>query len=129
MSRRLPAICLLAAWLCASGAMLDVAQVFAWARMFAGYARTESILAAAEETFDPAKPCAICCAVCKAREAASQHAPAVPSPGRDKIVLIFESAAPFVAESAQRAWPEVPSTRAVLRDADIPVPPPKAVAA
>ena len=105
MSRRLPVICLLAAWLCASGAMLDVAQLVAWARMFAGYARTESVLSAARDTFDPARPCAICCAVCRAREAAGQHAPAVPPAGRDKLVLILERAAPFVPESGLLAWP------------------------
>src|SRR5277367_3965041 len=63
VSRRLPAISLICAALCASGTLLDMAQVFAWTRMFAGYARNESIAAAARETFDPAKPCALCCAV------------------------------------------------------------------
>ncbi len=78
MSRRLASISLLTAWLCASGAMLDVAQVVAWTRMFAGYARTESIAAAARETFDPGKPCAMCRAVSKARDAGcDRHAPAV----------------------------------------------------
>jgi len=126
MSRRIPAISLLLAWLCASGATLDLAQVFAWTRMFAGYARTESVLAAAKETFDPAKPCKICRAVGKAREASGRHAPAVPAVGPEKIILIFERAAPFVAVPAQRAWPVAAPARAPVRGGDVPVPPPKA---
>ena len=96
MARRLPALSLLLAWLCASGAMLDVAQVAAWARMFAGYVRTESVAAAARETFDPAKPCQICRAVSKARAAAAPRA-AVPSAGPEKIILIFERSALLLA--------------------------------
>ncbi len=109
--------------------MLDVAQLVAWARMFAGYARTESVLSAARDTFDPARPCAICCAVCRAREAAGQHAPAVPPAGRDKLVLILERAAPFVPESGLLAWPLAPSGPAVAHIADVPVPPPRTGAA
>jgi hypothetical protein len=128
MSRRLSAISLLCAWLCASGAMLDVAQVFAWTRMFAGYARTESIAAAVKETFDPGKPCAICRVVSHARDAADQRAPAAPSAGSEKIVLIFEGHEGFVAVSAERAWPAAPSARALARGGDVPVPPPRGLA-
>jgi hypothetical protein len=126
MFRRVSAISLLCAWLCASGAMLDVAQVFAWTRMFAAYARTESLAAAARETFDPGRPCEICRAVSKAREASGQHGPAAPSAGGSKMVLILERPMPFVAMSARRTWPMVPSVRAQGRCSDIPVPPPRA---
>jgi hypothetical protein len=126
MLRRISALSLLGAWLCASGALLDVTQVIAWSRMFAGYARTESLAAAAKETFDPAKPCAICRAVCHAREAAGQRGAPAPSAGGDKIVLIFERPAAFVATAVERAWPEVLPGRAAARAGDVPVPPPKA---
>jgi hypothetical protein len=125
MFRRLSAVSLLCAWLCASGAMLDVAQMVAWTRMFQGYARTESLAAAARETFDPAKPCEICRAVSKAREASGRHAPAVPAASGEKMVLIFERCAPFVALSAPRTWPGVAPARAPVRAADVPVPPPR----
>jgi hypothetical protein len=105
--------------------MLDVAQAFAWARMFSGYARTESVLAAARDTFDPARPCAICCAVCRAREAAGRQAPVAPSQVREKIVLILDRPVPFVPASAPRAWPTMPVGRAQVRVADVPVPPPR----
>jgi len=126
MFRRVSAISLLCAWLCASGAMLDVAQVFAWTRMFAGYARSLSLAAAARETFDPGRPCEICRAVSKAREASGQHGPAAPSAGASKMVLILERPSVFVALSASRTWPVIPSVRAQERSADVPVPPPKA---
>jgi hypothetical protein len=129
MSRRLASISLLSAWLCASGAMLDVAQVFAWTRMFAGYVRTESIVAAARETFDPAKPCEICCAVSKARTACDRHGPAVPSAGTEKMVLILERSASFVAISGARSWPETTSACAPRRTGDVPVPPPRSALA
>ncbi len=125
MFRRLPALSLLLAWLCASGAMLDVAQVFAWTRMFAGYVRSDSIAVAARETFDPEKPCEICRAVSRAREAQGQHGTAVPSAAAERIVLILDSSAAFVADAAERGWPESPPARAQVRVADVPVPPPR----
>jgi len=125
MSRRLATISLMTAWLCASGAMLDVAQVAAWARMFAGYARTESVVAAARETFDPAKPCAMCKALGKAREACDHRSPAVPNPGVEKIILISERVQPFVVLVAPRAWPRVACAGMPVRGAEVPVPPPR----
>jgi hypothetical protein len=125
MSRRLASISLMGAWLCASGAVLDLAQVAAWARMFTGYARTESVLAAARETFDPAKPCAICRSVSKAREACDRKGPAVPSAGAEKMVLMLERASPLVAQGTDRSWPDPLSPQPTVRAADVPVPPPR----
>jgi hypothetical protein len=129
MLRRLAPACLLSAWLCASGAMLDLAQVAAWARMFAAYARTESLAAAARETFDPGKPCEICKAVSVARAAAGRHGPALPSAGAEKMLLIFERGAAFFGPCAKRAWPVVPAGYALACPEDVPVPPPKSALA
>lgn len=129
MFRRVSALSLLCAWLCASGAMLDLAQAFAWARMFAGYARTESLAAAARETFDPGKPCDICRAVSKAREAGGRGAPAAPSARVQKIFLIVEREARLVVPSVRRTWPAPAPVCAQARSADVPVPPPKPGAA
>jgi len=109
--------------------MLDVAQVFAWARMFAGYARNESVVSAARDTFDPARPCAICQALCRARQTAGQHSPAVPSAGGDRMILILDRHEAFVGASPERAWPDLPAARAAARVCDVPVPPPRALAA
>jgi hypothetical protein len=118
-------ISLFCAWLCASGAMLDMAQVVAWTHMFAGYARTESVIQAARNTFDPAKPCALCRAVSNARHASDGHGPAIPNAGSEKIVLILERAAPFVGARVPGNWREAPSLGAPVRPADVPVPPPR----
>jgi hypothetical protein len=128
MSRRLSAISLICAWLCASGAMLDVAQVFAWTRMFSDYASVEPVAAALSDTFS-GRPCEICRAVTNAREAAGQRAPAVLSAGGDRMILISERPEVFVAAPTERAWPRVTLVRAVARICDVPVPPPKAQAA
>jgi hypothetical protein len=125
MRRRLAFLSLLSAWLCASGAMLDVAQVFAWTRMFASYSRTESVIAAAGETFDPGKPCEICRAVSKARDACDRHGPTVSPAAADKIIMISERAVPFVGAPLPRLWPEIRSSCAPMRRGDVPVPPPR----
>src|SRR5476651_946341 len=99
MARRIASLSLLCAWLCASGAMLDVAQGVAWARMFSGYAGRESVAEAARDTFDPAKPCKLCLAVSAAREAASRHSPTVAGAGAEKLVMICQDCVYFVGVS------------------------------
>jgi hypothetical protein len=127
VARRLVHLSLLSAWLCASGAMLDVTQLVAWGRMFAGYARTESLSDAARETFDPGKPCAICRAVSQAREAS---APAAVRPNSaEKLILISEVPAEFVARDELPPWPVPGARRADTRANDVPVPPPRGLAA
>jgi hypothetical protein len=108
--------------------MLDVAQLFAWTRMFAGYVRTESLASAAHETFDPAKPCAICRAVQKARDAAGKHGAAVTPDNSPKIVIILDSLTCSVSPSVRRAWPPALRVVAPLRSDEVPVPPPRPVA-
>jgi hypothetical protein len=105
--------------------MLDLVQVMAWTRMFAGYAGTESFVAAAKETFDPCKPCDLCRAVSHARDASCQHGPAMPAAGGEKLVLILEKSPVFVASSAERAWPDAGPARALPRSSEVPVPPPR----
>ena len=106
--------------------MLDLAQAFAWGRMFTSYLCCESIVEAAKETFDPAKPCAICAAVGKAREASNSHGPALPCAGVEKMVLIFDVPNEFVASIPEDAWPEIPRSIASSSNRDVPVPPPRA---
>jgi len=128
MPRRIAFLSLLCAWLCASGAMLDVAQGVAWARMFAGYAGRESVAAAARDTFDPAKPCRLCLAVGAAREAASRHAPAVPGAGAEKLVMICQDCVYFVGAAPKPEWREAgPACQAGPAE-DVPLPPPRTTA-
>ena len=46
VQRRFAITSLIFAWICANGAVWDAVQVFAWARMFAGYAHTLPVRAA-----------------------------------------------------------------------------------
>jgi hypothetical protein len=126
--RRLSAACLLAAWLFASGVALDVAQALAWTRMFVGYARSESVASAARDTFDPQRPCPICRAVRRAREAQGRNSPALSPTVSDKLVLVLESPAPFVAQDSGRDWPAWTPAETKARFADVPVPPPRGAA-
>lgn len=121
MRRHFSVCCLFAAWLCANGALLDVAQVFAWARMFAGYAQTESVTAALRSTLDPAKPCPICLAVEKARDASREQQPPAATVALEKIVLICQRAEILFAPAAPREWPE---TAPAWRE-PVPLPPPR----
>ncbi|HZZ20982.1 MAG TPA: hypothetical protein VFE25_16525 [Opitutaceae bacterium] len=125
MSRRLASISLLCAWLCASGAMLDVAQAFAWGRMFAGYTKTESVVSAARDTFDASRPCSLCLAVKAAREASSRHSPEVQTTDGSKVVLAFVDTGIFVDQSAARNWSRVPCSSLPARAEDVPLPPPR----
>jgi hypothetical protein len=125
MNRRIASAALLCAWLCASGAMLDVAQLAAWTRMFAGYAKTESLSAAAKDTFDPDKPCALCSVIGKARDASEHHSPAAPSPSLEKIVLICEKPAGFLSIRETDTWAAIVCTIAATRCGEVPVPPPR----
>jgi hypothetical protein len=126
MTRRLASISLLGAWLFAGGAVLDVAQVVAWTRMFAGYVRTESIASAARDTFDPGRPCALCRRVSQARQSCGRPSPALASAGTEKMVLILERATPYVAVRSLPRWPRIFAQRGQVRDGDVPVPPPRA---
>src|SRR5687768_1456684 len=47
---RFAQLSLLLAWVCANGAIWDAVQVFAWSKMFVGYASTMTVPAALRET-------------------------------------------------------------------------------
>ncbi len=130
MRFRLSICGLLFAWLCASGGLLDVVQVFAWTRMYAGYAQTMSAGEALTRTFDPAKPCDLCVAVLKAREASDDSAktPSATSVEIEKIVLIAHRTASVVLAPALEAWPVARHEFSEMRVDPVPTPPPRACA-
>ncbi len=129
MPRRLSITCLVLAWFCANGALLDVVQVFAWGRMFAGYVETMPVEQALARTFDPGKPCAICLAVCRARTATRHPRPAAAEDSSVNLVLFCVPSEAFVPplESSGKAW--LAPVAGVTRWDPVPVPPPRAAAA
>jgi len=117
--------CLLLAWLCANGALLDVVQVFAWSRMFTGYLETMNVTAALRATFDPAKPCELCVSVTKAQETAQEKLPLASERAAGKLVLACEAPAPIVFDPKQEDWPAALASAAPVRRDPVPLPPPR----
>ena len=126
MRRTLAIACLFVAWICANGAVWDTAQVFAWARMFTGYTQTQTVTAALDETFDASKPCPICRAVAKAKEAAQKQAPQTVERSSEKLLLACEVPAKILIPPAKHEWTDVPPRLALTRTERVPVPPPRA---
>ena len=125
MFKRVSSICLLVAWLCASGTLLDTIQAFAWARMFVNYARTMSIGEAAVQTFDPGKPCPICLAVRRAREAEPHQQSAVAPTSVVKTLLVPAQSELFVLPSIKPEWPDPAPVLMSSWHPRVPVPPPR----
>lgn len=125
--RRVAIASLFFAWICANGAIWDAAQVFAWGKMFAGYAQTMSVPAALQATFDPARPCDMCLGVATAKETARQQLPQDVERAAEKLVLALHASVPLVLEKVRASeWPPAVANAAPLRTEAVPVPPPRA---
>jgi len=122
-------LCLGIAWICANGAMLDAVQVFAWTRMFAGYACALPVGAALRATFDPAKPCELCVAVAKAKASERRDAPPAAARSAEKLVLAFSTLVPLAFPARPGTWPSAGPESAPARVEPVPVRPPRAVLA
>lgn len=126
MLRKLQLCALLIAWLFATGAQWDVAQLWAWGSMIANYSRTMAVTEAVKLTFEPTTMCTVCKAVAaaKKRETAT---PAVAA-GVGKVLLVFQPAPTVVvAPSSRERWT---AAEVLIRDetrAAPPTPPPRAV--
>ena len=127
MRKKSSIACLFFAWLCANGALLDVVQVFAWGKMFAGYTGTMSVVAALNATFDPAKPCDLCLTVATAKDTAEKQLPAAVSrASADKLLLALHTPARLIFVSPTADWPAALASAAPSRTEPVPVPPPRA---
>ena len=125
MFKRFSCSCLLLGWLCASGALLDTIQVYAWARMFIGYTRTMSLAEAGIQTMDPDKPCPICLAVRRAREAEQRKQPAVPPTSVVKTLLVQVQNEPLILPVVRPEWPDAKLATMASWHPPVPVPPPR----
>lgn len=128
MRKKFAITCLLLAWLCANGALLDMVQVFAWGKMFSGYAKTMPVATALRETFDPAKPCEMCIGVANAKEELSQrNLPATAERDSHKLLLLAcDAPAAFILANPPERWPAILASTAPSRSESVPVPPPRA---
>lgn len=123
--KSLATVSLLFAWLCANGAVSDVAQIFAWSRMFTQYAQVLPVSAALTETFDASKPCELCLAV-KATRATQESRPEAILASAEKLLLSCTTPTPLVFPAPAVTWPEPAGWCALTRVEAVPVPPPRA---
>ena len=124
MRKHLATFSLLFAWLCANGALSDVAQIFAWSRMFTQYARVLPVSAALTETFDASRPCELCLAVKEVRRAEEQKSPVVTA-AMERLLLACSATAPLVFNSPIADWPTAAPWNLCTRVDAVPVPPPR----
>jgi hypothetical protein len=123
--RKLSSLALVLAWLCANGALLDAVQVFAWAKMFAGYADTMSVGTALEKTFDPAQRCEMCEGIAAAKESSRDHQPRAVEHSAEKLLLALHRTAPLLLANNPGDWPATLARVAPSRTDAVPVPPPR----
>ncbi len=126
MRRKLSLACLLLAWLCANGAIWNVVQVVAWAKMYGDYSRVMPAAQALRLTFDGSAPCDIC-KIARAGDNAARETQAPAALGAsDKLLLVFQIAAPVVLTAPDFAWPGLVHETGLTRAESTPVPPPRA---
>ena len=125
--RRISLGCLLFAWLCANGALWNVVQVVAWAKMYHDYAQIMPAARALQITCDGSAPCDPCRLSQSAEETARQQLPrdAALGGGMEKILLVAESLPVVVVTAPEFAWPGVGPDAGSTRSDKVPVPPPR----
>lgn len=125
--RRLSIFALLLAWLCANGAVWNVVQVVAWAKMLNDYSTVMPIGQALKLTFDGSAPCELCQLSQKAQDdARNETSPATALGGSDKLLIAFQAVTPLVLSNPASPWPGLVDERGLLRATAVPVPPPRA---
>jgi hypothetical protein len=130
MRRKASLILTLTAWFFATGSQWDVAQTFAWARMFTGYAQSMTLLEATKKTFSGEELCGVCDVVQEARQNSKDQSdggattgvkslaklPAVLPPAATFVIavptLILRPEAAEFVPGALRATPPTPPPRA-----------------
>ncbi len=96
---------MLAAWLCANGAALDVMQVCAWTRMFTGYARTCDLRLAASETFSPCNLChRLLRGPCKREREAGRTQQATTAGVERATILFCQRSEIVISRPLKREW-------------------------
>ena len=127
MRKKFSIACLLFAWLCANGALLDAVQVFAWGKMFSENLQTMRVITAFQATFDPGRACHLCVSVATAKDTAREQLPAsTERASTEKLILALHAAALPIFRSPSADWPATLASVPPSRTAPVPVPPPRA---
>lgn len=128
MRRTLSTTCLLLAWLCANGAVWNVVQVVAWAKMFHTYSQMMPVTDALELTFDGSAPCEMCTIAQAGQDTARKQLPrdAALGGGEEKILFVSDCAPAAVLVAPDFSWPGLVHEAGLTRIEAVPVPPPRA---
>ena len=127
MRKKFSIACLLFAWLCANGALLDAVQVFAWGKMFSENLQTMRVITAFQATFDPGRACHLCVSVATAKDTAREQLPAsTERASGEKLVLALHAATSPVFFSPSADWPVMLASVPPSRTEPVPLPPPRA---
>jgi len=115
------------AWVCANGALWNVAQVVAWVRMFHDYSERMPASEALRSTFDGSRPCKLCALAKSAEDTAHQQLPhdAASSNGVEKLLFVSECAPVVGSPAPDFTWPGVTDDTGCIRVEAVPVPPPR----
>lgn len=122
MRRRLAILCLCFAWFCANGALWDTVQAFAWVRMVQEYSRVMPLARAIQITFDGSAPCGICNLVAGAKRQAPEQEVLR---SQDRVLLACVVPERIILGPPPFAWPESDDAIGLVRETDVPVPPPR----
>ncbi|MEI6590072.1 MAG: hypothetical protein WCO38_09040 [Verrucomicrobiota bacterium] len=124
LRKKLQHICILTAWLFATGAQWDIAQTFAWAKMFSSYSESMSVGTAIKKTFS-GKMCALCKAVDAAKQ--QQTATSLPSAGFGaKMIFVLQEKPVFIFATANiLRWSLSDSMYGSFEHVGPPTPPPR----
>ncbi|MBI2512650.1 MAG: hypothetical protein HYV96_11775 [Opitutae bacterium] len=126
MRRQLSTIALLLAWLCANGAVWNVVQVVAWAKMFRDYSAVMPAHEALRITFE-GEACNLCHVAQAAQDTAREQLPHDAAlGGSDRVVLAFHATPPVVLTAPDFSWPGLVDEAGLTRTDAVPVPPPRA---
>lgn len=128
MRRSFSVACLLLAWLCANGAVWNVVQVVAWAKMFHDYSQVMPAAEAIELTFDGTAPCGLCELAQAGQDSARRQLPRDSALGgeTEKILLLADFAPACVLNAPAGTWPGLVPAAGLARTDAVPVPPPRA---
>lgn len=115
--------CLLLAWLCANGALLESAQLVAWTKMVHDNARVMPLAQAIVKSLDGSAPCEICSTVDELRQ--QRPAPSHLERSAEKLVLVCEVPDTLFVLTPDFDWPAALASAAPVRTEAVPVPPPR----
>lgn len=126
MRRLVSTTALLLAWLCANGAVWNVVQVVAWAKMFRDYSVVMPAAEALRVTFN-GEACELCHVVQAAENTAREQLPRDAAlGGSDRLLLALPALPAVVVTAPNFAWPAPANEAGLTRTRAVPVPPPRA---